>query len=413
MHPHIKKLYEISAKPSRIIIGLMSGTSLDGLDVAICKISGAGKHTECELLDFTTLDYDQEYRTKIRSIFAKPDGHLETLCLLNAWVGRYHAKLVNQAIAELGYTSSQIDIIASHGQTVYHCPKIQHQQAQYENSTLQIGDGDHIALGTNIITLSDFRQKHIAAGGQGAPLVMYGDYLLFHSPEEDRVLLNIGGIANLSFISKDAKLDTIISSDIGPGNTMMDAYIQRSFNNLQFDKDARIAKQGKVNKALLNALLNHPFFALGFPKTTGPEVFNLHFLDAAIAKVTHENPKMELRHEDVMATLCEFSAITIVNAICALLSHRDNVHIYSSGGGIHNPVLMESIYRKLQVQFKGVNLHTTDAFDINPDAKEAVLFALLANETLSADQSARDMFSINPSDLAVPAVTMGKISFPD
>ena len=187
MHSHIEKLHYISNKNSRLVIGLMSGTSLDGLDIALCKISGSGVNTQCALLDFITIDYCEEYRQQVKAIFAKPIGSIEQVCLLNAWIGRYHAKLVNEAILGFGYQNGDIDVIASHGQTIYHCPFEQHQYDDFPNATLQIGDGDHIAVLTNIITLSDFRQKHIAAGGQGAPLVMYGDYLLFHCADENRM----------------------------------------------------------------------------------------------------------------------------------------------------------------------------------------------------------------------------------
>ena len=169
MHPHIEKRHYISNKQSRLIIGLMSGTSLDGLDIALCKISGSGANTQCDLVDFTTVDYCEDYRQHVKAIFAKPIGNIQHVCILNAWIGRYHAKLVAQAIRDFGYQNTDIDVIASHGQTIYHSPSEQHQDDGFPNARLQIGDGDHIAVLTNIITLSDFRQKHIAAGGQGAP----------------------------------------------------------------------------------------------------------------------------------------------------------------------------------------------------------------------------------------------------
>lgn len=404
MHSHISKLHHISGQPSRIIVGLMSGTSLDGLDIAVCKISGQGKASQCELLNFVTVDYCDEYRQNVRQVFSKTMGSIEQVCLLNAWIGRYHARLVNQAIQDMGYTAEHIDIVASHGQTIYHCPVEQHGLAGFPNATLQIGDGDHIAVLTNIITISDFRQKHIAAGGQGAPLVMYGDYLLFHSTQENRIMLNIGGIANLTFLPCLGGLADVFSSDIGPGNTIMDAFIQRHFAPLQYDQEAKIAMLGKVNEALLAALLSSPFLDQAFPKTTGPEVFNLVYLESALVQAG----SLELSKHDIMATLCEFSAVCIANSICCLCAQLPNVHVYTSGGGIHNPLLMQRIEVLLNEGLTQLKFGTTGLLALNPDAKEAVLFALLANQTLCATDSIDTSSKPN-----MPQVSMGKISFPD
>src|SRR5690606_29098773 len=158
------------------------------------------------------------------------------------------------------------DLIASHGQTIFHAPKHQHRKDGYPNATLQIGDGDHIAMKTGIITLSDFRQKHIAAGGEGAPLAVYGDYLIFSSATENRIMLNIGGIANFTFLPS-AHLTGFFSSDVGPGNTLMDQFIQLKYPGKYYDENAAIASSGKPNSDLLNALLDHPFYKAEFPKT--------------------------------------------------------------------------------------------------------------------------------------------------
>ena len=257
---------------------------------------------------------------------------------------------------------------------------------------------------TNIITLSDFRQKHIAAGGQGAPLVMYGDYLLFSSDTENRIMLNIGGVANLSFLPRAGDIASVFSSDIGPGNTMMDAYVQTHFSPLHYDKDAIIASKGKVSKVLLNALLDNAFFAQDFPKTTGPEVFNLAYLASALNASKCES----LSHEDVLATLCEFTAQCICKSILKICKHLPSLEIYASGGGIHNPLLTARIKHKLSLQMPQATFASTQALSLNPDAKEAVLFALLANETLCADG-----LSFSSTQNNMPSVTMGKISFPD
>jgi anhydro-N-acetylmuramic acid kinase len=404
MHPHIEKLHYISNQHTRLIIGLMSGTSLDGLDIALCKISGSGTHTQCELLDFKTIDYCEDYRQYVKSIFAKPVGSIEQVCILNAWIGRYHAKLVNQAVQDFGYQNTDIDAVASHGQTIYHSPSEQHQYAHFPNATLQIGDGDHIAVLTNIITLSDFRQKHIAAGGQGAPLVMYGDYLMFHSPDENRIMLNIGGIANLTYLPSLGSVSGVFSSDIGPGNTMMDAFVQSHYPNLYYDNNAKISSAGSVHQGLLIQLASSAFFLQSFPKTTGPEVFNLTYLFEAqkLAKAT------DLSNEDVMATLCDFSAKCISDSIITLGKTLPHLMIYVSGGGIHNPLLMKRIQIRLSKQLPQAKIGTTELLSLNPDAKEAVLFALLANETLCANTQ-----TLSSDETNMPSVSLGKISFPD
>jgi anhydro-N-acetylmuramic acid kinase len=404
MHPHIEKLHNISKQHSRLIIGLMSGTSLDGLDIALCKISGSGTNTQCDLIDFKTIDYCEDYRQHVKAIFAKPIGSIEQVCILNAWIGRYHAKLVNQAIQDFGYQNQDIDVVASHGQTIYHSPSEQHQYADFPNATLQIGDGDHIAVLTQIITLSDFRQKHIAAGGQGAPLVMYGDYLMFHSPDENRIMLNIGGIANLTCLPSKGGVSGVFSSDIGPGNTMMDALVQTHYPGLFYDKDAKVAAAGSVHQGLLMQLASSTFFMQSFPKTTGPEVFNLAYLLEAqkLAEAT------DLSNEDVMATLCDFSAKCISDSIITLGKTLPHLMIYISGGGIHNPLLMKRIQIRLSNQLPQAKIGTTELLSLNPDAKEAVLFALLANETLCANSQ-----TLSSQETNMPSVSLGKISFPD
>lgn len=401
MHQHILKLYNSAKKQQRLIIGLMSGTSLDGLDVALCQISGQGMETQISVLAFETVDYDDDYKQKIKKVFAKRECDLELVTLSHPWVGALHGKMVNQCLAKWNIAADDIDAIASHGQTIYHCPKSQHSHADFNHGTLQIGDSDHLAVTTGITTIADFRQKHIAAGGEGAPLAVYGDYLFFTSTDENRILLNMGGIANLTYLPRSADASAVFSSDIGPGNTIMDAYIQRYFAPLHYDKDSQVAAQGTVNQALLTALCDNEFFSLALPKTTGPEVFNLQYLARAQAATN----TTELTHPDVMATLNRFSAQVIANAINDCSAKLDNVAVYASGGGIHNPLLMQHILSLCpQLQM----IKNTHALGIDPDAKEAVLFAILANECLAGGQQ-----RFGNQAQGIPTITMGKVSFAD
>ncbi|MBC7416799.1 MAG: anhydro-N-acetylmuramic acid kinase, partial [Pedobacter sp.] len=266
----------------------------------------------------------------------------------------------------------------------------------YPNGTLQIGDGDHIAVKTGIITLSDFRQKHLAAGGEGAPLAVYGDYLIFSKSGENRIMLNIGGISNFTYLPGSLDTAAVFSTDIGPGNTLMDQYMQQHFGKF-YDKDAKIASAGETNQRLLTTLLNHEFFDLDFPKTTGPELFNLDYLHQAQKQSSTEL----ISEEDVMATLCYFSAEAIANALIKCANKTQGVQIFMSGGGMHNPLLINLLKEKMPE----VRFDTTAALGIHPDAKEAVLFAILANETLCGKK-------IN-FGTGVPSVFMGKISLPE
>lgn len=400
MHVHIQKLFNIAAKPSRKVVGLMSGTSLDGLDVVLCELSGHGLDTRINVLQFTTVDYDTDYKQRVKAVFSKREVDLQAVTLLNPWIGLEHGRMINQCLAQWQLTAADVDVIASHGQTIFHCPKRQHNLADYGNATLQIGDGDHLAMATGIITISDFRQKHIAAGGEGAPLAVYGDYLIFSSSSENRIMLNIGGIANFTWLPQTLDAEAVFSSDIGPGNTMMDAFIQKHYPGKYFDQNSELAKAGKVSEALLEALKQDPFFTLAFPKTTGPEVFNLAYLDRA----QQQSGTEQLSHADIMATLNCFSAQMIISAIKQTTAKLEQFVIYASGGGIHNPLLMAQV----QAALPGVKIKTTADLGINPDAKEAVLFAVLANECLVGGQQ-----KFSNAREGIPGVTMGKVSFAD
>lgn len=398
MNKNLNKLCGIASQPSRLIIGLMSGTSLDGLDVALCRFTGSGPDTRIELVQFETYPYESRFKEEIRSVFSKKMVDLEKLCLLNGWVAQQHAAIILGFLQKWKVSPEEVDLVASHGQTIYHAPTLQHQQPGFGNATLQIGDGDQLAVSTGIITISDFRQKHIAAGGEGAPLAVYGDYFIFSKKGENRIMLNIGGIANFTYLPADLDAANIFSTDTGPGNTLMDAYVQQHFQ-LPFDKDAAVAKAGSIHEGLLAELLKNTFFDKGFPKTTGPELFNLAYLEKAILQAGIS----KISHPDVMATLNRFSAVTIVTAMKRTLDAGKIFTIYTSGGGMHNSLLMHHIQELLP----GYTFFTTDALEINPDAKEALLFAVLANECVAGGNTA-----IGNGSSDIPSVSMGKISLP-
>lgn len=399
MNKNVEKLYQLAGKTSRKIIGLMSGTSMDGLDVALCEISGSGEDTVVKLLNFETVDYSEAIKTEIRKVFAKKTIDFQHLALLNEWIGLLHAEMILDCLKKWEIATDEVDLVASHGQTVMHAPKILHQQEMFPNATLQIGDGDHIAVKTGIITLSDFRQKHIAAGGEGAPLAVYGDYFIFGKKGENRIMLNMGGIANFTFLPASMNPEEVFVTDTGTGNTLIDAFTRVYFPDLAYDKDAAIAKQGIVNASLLEVLKADNFFFAPFPKTTGPELFSIEYV-----KKAQEISKTEsISVNDLLATLTRFSAETISEAIHWAVGSQSltDFNIYLSGGGMHNPLLVQWLKELIPSNF-----FKTDDLGISGDAKEAVLFAILANETVAGGESD---FGTRKG---IPSVAMGKISFP-
>lgn len=402
MNKNISNLYQIAQKHTRIIIGLMSGTSLDGLDIALCEISGNGKETVVKLREFVTVDYTEDIKTEVRKVFAKKTIDFEHLVLLNEWIGILHAQMINDSLKKWNIASSDVDLIASHGQTVLHTPKFLHQLEKFSNATLQIGDGDHIAVKTGIITLSDFRQKHIAAGGEGAPLAVYGDYFIFGKKGENRIMLNMGGIANFTYLPSSLNADETFVTDTGTGNTLIDLFVKHYFPEKSYDKDAEIAKKGSVNSILLHHLKDNNFFRQSFPKTIGPELFNYEYVQSALSKSSQNNISVE----DLLATLTRFSAETIAEAIQLTIKKAsckiEDFKIYISGGGAYNPLLVGWLKELLPCNF-----YKSDDLGISADAKEAVLFAILANETVAGGN-----FDFGAKK-GIPSVTMGKISMPD
>jgi anhydro-N-acetylmuramic acid kinase len=399
MNPSIKKLAQIAEKNVKYIIGLMSGTSLDGLDIALCKIQGAGLGTQVELEKFETQSYDPQTKKRLSAISSVPQASMEEVCLLHSWLGNYHGKLILQALDKWDIPASDFDCIASHGQTIYHAPKIQHRQENMPNSTLQIGDGDHIAHTTGILTLSDFRQKHTAAGGEGAPMVSFVDRMLYTDDTDDRILLNIGGIANFTLLPSKVKKEPSITTDTGPGNTLIDAAMQKFFDK-EFDLDGKVARHGKVHSNALKVFKNDPYFKKPLPKTTGPEVFNLDWVSNRLSKAGID----ELEPKDLVATLTRLSAETIADCIREILNTNQTPNIYISGGGIHNPVMKKWIQELLPE----CKIYNFSKIGFNPDAKEAVLFAVLANEMLAGEG-----FTMDTDASGSKKINFGKISFPN
>ncbi|RNC85865.1 MAG: anhydro-N-acetylmuramic acid kinase [Balneola sp.] len=366
MNKPLAKLSEVAQKSSRTIIGLMSGTSLDGLDIALCECDSE----LVKVKQFKTVDYDSRLRSRIAAIQSKSRVDLQEVTALNTELAHLYAEWVLEALNEWGVKREEVDLIGSHGQTIYHHP------AEHQTSTLQIVDGDHIAHKTGIITISDFRQKHTAAGGQGAPLVALMDERLFRHQAKHRMLLNIGGIANFTWLPSKESGEEMLTSDTGPGNTLINEVMKKYFNQ-PFDKGGKTAASGEVHSELLKYLLLEPYFRKAFPKTTGQEDFNLDIVEQLM-----QSYDIELSPEDLVATLTGLTIKSILRAFDAIAEEKV-FELYVSGGGVHNSVIMEGVGNAEQLN---IELRNFEVLGMNPDAKEAALMAFLANALVTGEQ---------------------------
>lgn len=391
----------LAHKKERIILGLMSGTSIDGLDLAVCAINGSGSNTACRILHHNTVEYNTGQRELLRYLATSEMVKMEDVALAHAQLAHWHAEMISQSLKAWGLKPSDIDAIASHGQTVRHAPIRIHGREGAPNATLQIGDADHLAYLTGIPTISDFRQKHVAAGGEGAPLACYGDKLLFYKSRECRILLNIGGISNITVLDglNDGN-ELPLTFDTGPGNTLMDAFVRELDSNLRYDVQGEIASSGTVNSQLLSALKSHVYFQQLPPKTTGPELLSKAF----VTKAMDASNTRDLSHADTVATLNRFTAETIADAISMFVAPKGQFTVFVSGGGVHNKVLMWNL-KNCMSSAKVTNFSD---LGIHPDAKEALLFAVMANEFICGNTfGVTDTFGITHQ------VRLGRLSLPD
>lgn len=382
-------------------MGLMSGTSLDGLDIALCKITGQGVQTEVKLEQFVTIPYEESIKSRLLKISSVPSAPMDRLCYEHTALARLHAELILLALKQWDTDPDMVDCIASHGQTVYHMPSRDHHFPDPLNTTLQIGDGDHLAAGTGILTISDFRQKHTAHGGEGAPLAALVDRVLFSSNQEDRILLNIGGIGNYTLLPKHLNApQTPFTTDTGPGNTLIDKWVQKKYN-LPYDRNSEIALSGKVHAGLVDNLLQEKWFEGKHSKTTGPEFFSLDWFYRR-SRQANIDPDL-LPPEDVTASLTELSAQSISESIRRQLTTDFQPVVYTSGGGANNPFLLQ----RIAVHLSGVEVRSVLDLNLNPDAKEAVIFAVLANEMIAGEG-----FPFVDENGVTRRLNLGKISFP-
>ena len=374
----MESFYELSQKQSKNVIGLMSGTSADGVDAALVEIRGHGLKTQVELLAFNALPFSTENRNRIFNLFQPETSGVHEICQMNFLIGEIFADAALSVIRDAGLDTNQIDLIGSHGQTVYHLPP--KKDAQYVPSTLQLGEPAVIAHRTGIPTIADFRVADVAAGGQGAPLVPYVDFLLFREADRTIALQNIGGIANVTLIPAGAGSTEVLAADTGPGNMIVDAVTEIVTNGeYTYDSGGQLAARGQPCEPLIEKWMKHPFIQASPPKTTGREAFGKEFVHDAIEQAEAK----QLSDSDIIATATEFTSRTIFDFYRRfLLPYYSCDEIVVSGGGVHNLTLMQ----RLKTLFNPIPIRVIDAYGIPSDAKEAIAFAVLANEAVHGNR---------------------------
>ena len=372
----MKEFIELLKKDKKLIIGLMSGTSVDGIDTAIVEITGHGLETEVDLIAFETFPFPSGVPQRILTLCQPDTGRVDDICEMNFYIGHLFAEAVKHILQKSGMRASDIDLIGSHGQTIHHLPKDTDRNVSRYPSTLQIGEPAVIAHETRIPTIADFRVADMAAGGQGAPLVSYPDYLLFQDNVKTVGLLNIGGIANLTVLPANGTINSVCAADTGPGNMCIDAVITEiTQGSERYDKDGKRAAQGTPYQPLIDEWLQHPFFHLSPPKTTGREMFGHTYAIECLAACR----KHALSDNACIATLTELTVQTIANYIARFVAEQNPIDtLYVSGGGVHNQTIM----RRLGELLVGTAVESVGNSGISADAKEAIAFAILANETL-------------------------------
>jgi anhydro-N-acetylmuramic acid kinase len=364
----------IASKPERLVIGIMSGPSADGVDAALVRVRGSGESLSWRLLRHETLLYAPKVRQLILRCAEPGGGDSASLCRLNVLLGELFARAALHLANQAGIDLRTVDLIGAHGQTVQHLPAPVTITNIAVRGSLQLGEPAVIAERTGRTTVANFRARDLAAGGQGSPLVSYVDYLLFRNRARGRLVINIGGVASLTAIPASAGPEGVIGFDTGPGNMIIDGLVARlSGGREAFDHDGRYARRGSVRPALLGRLLEHPYLKSAPPKSCGREEFGRLFLEPILQENTG------LPGDDLIATATRFTAESIAIA-CRRFVMPNNVYEEAivSGGGARNGFLME----QLRDAIPELSIKLSDEYGLPAAAKEAVAFAILASETI-------------------------------
>jgi anhydro-N-acetylmuramic acid kinase len=355
-------------RSERVVAGLMSGTSLDGVDVVIARVCGSGRGLEVEQLAFSHAPYPSALLDVLHRNVEAETSDVRALSQLNALLGRVFADAVAQAAEAAGLGVEGLDLVGSHGHTVHHVPEPEPFAGEDGvASTFQLGDPTGMAVRLGVPVVGDFRTADVALGGQGAPLVSYFDWVMFSDDEEQRALLNLGGIANVTVLPRGGDRDRVYAFDTGPANMVIDALAARCYGEA-FDRDGAHAAAGTPDDSLLADLLADDYFYRPPPKSTGREAFGTAYVDALVAR--GGNPG------DLLATATALTARSVAEALARFAADHPLDALIVSGGGVHNRELM----RQLGEAVAPVPVRTTADYGVGPDSKEALCFAVLAHE---------------------------------
>ncbi len=411
------KTHRVTYSKSMLVLGLMSGTSADGIDIALARISGAPPDLNAKLLGHTSFNFPPALRKEILRVAEQQPVSTGELSQLNFRLGNVYADAVLAACKKFRIALRRIDLIGNHGQTIFHQGVPVSYLGARTSSTLQIGEGAIIAARTGITTVSDFRPADMALGGQGAPLVPFADYALYRHPKLGRVSLNIGGIANVTVIPAGARPDQVFAFDTGPGNMLIDALVQHFTHGRQrFDKDARLARSGQINRRLIRKLFGDPYLKQPPPKSTGREYYGRDYVQNLLDLGRRE----QINQNDLIHTVTAFTALSIINALHRFVFPKHKINeVIVSGGGAQNPLIFEQLimcaisgadpleyYSDVAPREVVIAMHAPEPseaslhqaenslpehalisvvpsshFGIPEDAKEAFAFAILAYET--------------------------------
>jgi anhydro-N-acetylmuramic acid kinase len=360
---------------SHLVAGLMSGTSLDGIDAVLLRVQGSGASTRFAQLAYREYPFPRGLRSALLRNSVSETGRVDEITRLNAVLGELYARAVMRLVRYAGLPLQALDLIGSHGQTIQHLPRPARMFGRTVRATLQIGDPSVIAALTGVTTVGDFRAADMAVGGQGAPLVPYFDWLVFRSRTRNRLLLNIGGIANMTVLPRNCTPEQVVAFDTGPGNMVVDSLMHEFYGKL-YDQNGRVALKGSVSLALFGAMVRHPYLRLRPPKSTGREEFGEEFLRAFLRSAKGYD------REDIVATASQFTAYAVFDGYRRFVRRRMKAdEVIVSGGGAHNRFFLDELRR----YFTGSAVRSVEEFGISSNAKEAICFAILANETIAGN----------------------------
>ena len=377
------------------ILGLMSGTSCDGLDIALIQVSGSAAQTRFKIVATQSDPYPTGIKAQLLHFISKKRHALKDISQFNFYMAKIWAGQITRFITEKNLDVNIIDLIASHGQTIWHQPETDKFFDQDISSTLQLGDPGVLAAILNIPVVGDFRVADVALGGQGAPLIPYFDWIFFSQFKKNILALNIGGVSNISFIPANGDFKKIIAFDCGPGNMLIDYVTQKLFNK-SFDTDGKIAASGKNSASLFQYIQKLDTFSeLVPPKSTGRELYNKEFLDRFI----HFARQEKIKAENIVHTVTKYTAYAIFISSKKFIKNKiDEIAI--AGGGAKNSFLV----KLLKEYFENIEIKTTSAYGLDEDFKEAIGFAILANETIHGNVS-----NVPSATGAKRAAVLGKI----